>query len=67
MAIKIKTFTTSIEIFKTAGQLDALDEKVNKFIAENGIKELISVSDAPTTTKEGTQGLIRVIAYKTNE
>ncbi|MFX0062061.1 MAG: hypothetical protein ACFFC7_07720 [Candidatus Hermodarchaeota archaeon] len=67
MMIKIKTFTTSIEIFKTAGQLDALDEKVNKFITENGIKKLISVSDATTTTKEGTQGLIRVIAYEIDE
>ena len=38
---------------------------VNRFIADNDIKTIISVSDAPTTDAGGaTIGLIRVVAYK---
>ncbi|MHA2298254.1 MAG: hypothetical protein ACXAEU_04925 [Candidatus Hodarchaeales archaeon] len=67
MAIKVKTFTNTLEIFKTIGQLSELDEKVNSFIAENEIKKVISISDAVTTTDMGTQGIVRVIAYETNQ
>jgi hypothetical protein len=37
---------------------------VNKFIEENKVQKVISVSDACTTDDSGTMGLIRVIAYE---
>ncbi|MFX0090517.1 MAG: hypothetical protein ACFFBD_02045 [Candidatus Hodarchaeota archaeon] len=67
MAIKIKTFTSSLDIFKTVGQLSALDEQVNNFIIDNGIRKLINVSDAITVTDKGTQGIIRVLAYEIDD
>jgi hypothetical protein len=61
---KIKTFTTDLRIFKTAAQLQALDEVVNAFIAEGGIQKVYSVSDTTTTDENGaTMGLVRVLAY----
>ncbi len=42
-----------------------LDEMVNTFIATNKIKDVISVSDSPTTDDKGeTIGLIRVLCYE---
>jgi hypothetical protein len=50
---------------KTMGELKALDDAVNAFIAEKGIARVISVSDAPTTDDTGeTIGLIRVLCYE---
>jgi hypothetical protein len=47
-------------------ELAALDEQVNRFIAENGVKKVISISDCTTTDATGaTIGLIRVLAYET--
>jgi len=47
-------------------ELAALDEQVNRFIAENGVKKVISISDTTTTDNTGaTMGLIRVLAYET--
>jgi hypothetical protein len=47
-------------------ELSALDEQVNRFIAENGVKKVISISDSTTTDTTGaTIGLIRVLAYET--
>jgi hypothetical protein len=38
---------------------------VNRFIAENGVKKVVSVSDTATTDHSGaTIGLIRVLAYE---
>ena len=63
--VKVKTFTNELKIFHTMGELKELDDKVNKFISENGIKKVISVSDTCTTDSSGaTIGLIRVIAYE---
>ena len=62
--VKVKTFTNEIKIFQAMQQLDQLDEQVNKFISENGIQNVVSVSDACTTDGKGeTIGIIRVLAY----
>jgi len=38
---------------------------VNKFIEDNKVQKIISVSDAPTSDDNGaTIGLIRVLAYE---
>ncbi|MEE8358204.1 MAG: hypothetical protein V3R82_02220 [Candidatus Hydrothermarchaeales archaeon] len=63
--IKVKTFTQTIEVFKTAKELEALDGMVNNFIAENNIEKIVSISDAATTNDRGaTIGIIRVLAYE---
>ena len=62
---KVKTFATEVKIFQTMKELRALDEQVNRFIVENGVKKVISVSDSMTTDTSGaTIGLIRVLAYE---
>ena len=62
---KVITFSADLRIFKTIGQLEELDEKVNQFIRENNIKKIISVSDTVTSDDTGaTIGLIRVLAYE---
>ena len=62
---KVKSFTTELKIFKTTGELTDLDEQVNTFIRDNGIKRVVSVSDACTTDESGaTMGIIRVVAYE---
>ncbi len=63
--IRVKTFTQTIEVFKTAKELEALDGMVNNFIAENDIEKIVSISDATTTNERGaTIGIIRVLAYE---
>lgn len=63
--MKVKTFTCPIKIFKAKGELDELDQRVNQFIEDNGVKKVISVSDTCTTDDSGaTIGLIRVVAYE---
>lgn len=63
--IKVKTFTSEVKVFHTIKELKRLDYAVNQFIAENGVKKIISVSDTCTTDNSGsTIGLIRVIAYE---
>lgn len=63
--IKIKTFTQSLEIFKTAREINDLDEMVNNFIANNSVQKVVSVSDSVTTDDSGaTMGIIRVLTYE---
>ena len=63
---RVKTFTSELRIFQTMKELETLDDQVNRFIAENGVKKVISVSDTATTDNSGaTIGLIRVLAYET--
>jgi hypothetical protein len=65
MALKVKSFGMEIRPLKTMQELAGLDDLVNRFITENGIKRLLSVSDAQTTDDKGeTIGLVRVIAYE---
>jgi hypothetical protein len=63
--IKVKTFASPLRVFQVKQELDGLDEMVNKFIEENHISKVISVSDACTTDDTGaTIGMVRVVAYE---
>lgn len=63
--IKVKTFGMEIRPLRTMHELAELDGMVNSFIAENSVKAVHSVSDAPTTDDNGeTIGLIRVLCYE---
>ena len=63
--IKVKTFTSPSIIFHTKKELEELDRRVNRFIEENNVNKINSVSDACTTDDDGaTIGIIRVIAYE---
>ena len=63
--IKVKTFASPLKIFQAKKELEELDAAVNKFIEENNVQKVISVSDACTTDDSGaTMGMIRVIAYE---
>ncbi|MEJ2314948.1 MAG: hypothetical protein P8Y85_09350 [Nitrospirota bacterium] len=62
---KVKTFGIEIRPMKTMKELSQLDETVNKFIAENNVDKVVSVSDTATTDDKGeTIGLIRVLCYR---
>ena len=62
--IKVKTFASPLKIFQTRKELENLDAMVNKFIEENGVQKVFSVSDACTSDDSGTIGVIRVLAYE---
>lgn len=65
MAIKVKSFGMEIRPLKTMKELKTLDDAVNEFITQNGVRKVISVSDSPTTDDKGeTIGLVRVVAYE---
>ncbi len=54
-----------IRPLKTMQELRDLDEMVNQFVIEEGVKRVVSVSDVPTTDDTGeTIGLIRVLCYE---
>ncbi len=62
---KVKTFGQVLKIFETHRELKELDDEVNKFIEDNKVVKVISVSDSVLTSKDGaTQGVIRVLAYE---
>ena len=63
--VKVKSFTTELKILHTMNELRELDRQVNRFLEENSIQKVISVSDTATTNDSGaTIGLIRVVAYE---
>ena len=63
--VKCKTFTSQLKIFHIMDEIDQLDSQVNDFLSSEGIKEVISVSDAVSTGSSGeTIGLIRVVTYQ---
>ena len=62
--MKVKTFASPLKIFQARKELDELDAMVNKFIEENKVQKVISVSDACTADDSGTIGVIRVMAYE---
>ncbi|AAR33813.1 hypothetical protein KIP69_02480 [Geobacter sulfurreducens] len=65
MGYKVKTFGMELRPLKAMQELFALDAMVNAFVAENGVKRIVSVSDSPTTDDKGeTIGLVRVVAYE---
>ncbi len=62
---KVKTFGMEIRPMKTMQELKEIDRQVNQFIGDAKVKEVVSVSDIPTTDDKGeTIGLIRVLCYK---
>ncbi|ANA39396.1 hypothetical protein A2G06_02240 [Geobacter anodireducens] len=65
MGYKVKTFGMELRSLKAMQELSALDAMVNAFVAGNGVKRIVSVSDSPTTDDQGeTIGLVRVVAYE---
>ena len=63
--IKVKSFPTEIKVFHTKEELDNLDETVTRFLTDNGISNVISVSDSCTTDNSGaTIGIIRCVTYE---
>jgi len=63
--LKVKTFASPLKIFQARKELEELDSTVNKFIEENNVQRIVSVSDACTTDDSGASiGLIRVVAYE---
>jgi len=61
----VKTFVMEVKIFQTMKELRDLNDQVNSFILEKGVRKVISVSDTATTNNTGaTIGLIRVLAYE---
>ena len=62
--VKVKTFASPLKIFQTRKELEELDAMVNRFIEENKVQKVISVSDTCTEDTSGTIGMIRVIAYE---
>ena len=63
--MKVKTFARPLKIFQARKELEELDSTVNKFIEENNVQRIVSVSDACTTDNSGASiGLIRVVAYE---
>lgn len=64
--IKVRTFGIELKPLHTMHELAELDEMVNNFIVTQNIRQVISVSDSPTTDDKGeTIGLIRVLCYQT--
>ena len=62
---KVKTFTSPLKVFHVKEELESLDEKVNRFVAENNVSNIISVSDTTTTDDSGASiGIIRVVAFE---
>lgn len=62
---KVKTFTQEVKIFHTMDELNNLDSQVNKFIEENKIARVVSVSDTCTSDNSGaTIGIVRVLTYE---
>jgi hypothetical protein len=63
--LKVKTFASPLKIFHAKKELEELDAMINKFIEQNNVQRIISVSDACTSDDNGaTIGLIRVVAYE---
>lgn len=62
--IRVKTFGEPLAPFKAQQELHALDERVNRFLAEAPHRRVISVSDATTTEAGDTIGLVRVVVYE---
>ncbi len=52
--VKVKTFASPLKIFQARKELEGLDDMVNKFIEENKVQKVISVSDACKAIRIGT-------------
>jgi hypothetical protein len=63
--IKVKTFTNELKALHTMTELHELDDQVNRYIQENNIEKVVSVSDSLTTGNGNTIGIIRILTYRT--
>jgi hypothetical protein len=62
--IKVKTFTSPLKVFHVKAELERLDQTVNRFLEQNNVQQVISISDTTTTDDTGASiGIIRVVAY----
>ncbi|NJC88645.1 MAG: hypothetical protein FIB02_08965 [Desulfuromonas sp.] len=62
--IKVKTFGEPLQPFKAQRELHELDERINRFLVENAIKRVVSVSDSTVIEGGNTCGLIRTLVYE---
>ena len=62
--IKVKTFGEPLQPFKARRELDELDERINRFIVDHGVRKVLSVSDSTTVENGNTCGVIRVLVYE---
>jgi hypothetical protein len=62
--IKVKTFGEPLQPFRAQRELVELDDRVNRFVSENNITRVLSVSDSTTVEAGNTCGLIRVLVYE---
>lgn len=63
--IKVRTFSTPIRIFETVRELEELDTRVTRFLAEEQAHRVFSVCDTTTSGDQGeTIGLVRTVAYE---
>jgi len=63
--IKVKSFGEPLQPFKAHRELLELDERINRFIEETGIRKVINLSDTAITDNTGvTIGLVRVLVYE---
>jgi hypothetical protein len=62
--IKVKTFGEPLQPFRAQRELDDLDERVNRFLLDNHIVKVLSVSDSTVAEGGNTCGLIRVLVYE---
>ncbi len=65
--IRVKTFTNELKALHTMTELTELDNQVNDFMKDNGIENVVSVSDSCTSGDGSTIGIIRVLTYKSAE
>lgn len=62
--IKVKTFTSPLKVFHVKEELEQLDQTVNRFLEQNKVQQVMSISDTTTTDDTGASiGIIRVVAY----
>jgi hypothetical protein len=62
--VKVKTFTSPLKVFHVKEELEQLDQTVNRFLEQNKVQQVISISDTTTTDDTGASiGIIRVVAY----
>ena len=62
--INMKTRANELRISQTLKQPDELDAKVNRVMANHGIKDTIGMSDSVATDSRATVELIRSLTYR---
>jgi len=62
--IRVKTFGEPLAPLLAHQELDELDSRINRFLKENKVSRVISVSDSTANEAGSTIGLIRVLVYE---